>query len=242
FTDSKQASDEHPIEENGQEAINPETDDPYLSGAVPEIEVLQGVREELRRLKRMRNDELNKAEQLIKQLKDIEKERISILTQSKIEDDKELLKSADALLKKIGRLERERKDCVGIAEQLAAQADELKLELEELERASLIQLGKYLENRMSALVDYYNTIAPEVAQTILQIRAVQRVMIHYGTGNSNGFQGDIHLPSIVAFDQKNHVPLLEGGSRVFSNSAGEIAETIKQRLFELGYRYGPKYN
>ncbi|MEW8200448.1 MAG: hypothetical protein AB2777_22720, partial [Candidatus Thiodiazotropha endolucinida] len=113
FTDSKQASDEHPIEENGQEAINPETDDPYLSGAVPEIEVLQGVREELRRLKRMRNDELNKAEQLIKQLKDIEKERISILTQSKIEDDKELLKSADALLKKIGRLERERKDCVG---------------------------------------------------------------------------------------------------------------------------------
>lgn len=242
FTDSKQASDEHPIEENGQETINPEIDDPYLSGNVPDIEVLQGVRKEVRRLRRMRKDELDKTEQLVKQLKKLEKERIDVLTQSKVEDDKELLKSADAMLKKISRLERERKDCAGIAEQLAFQTDELKPKLDELERASLLQLGKYLEGRMSALVEHYNTIAPEVAQIVIQIRAVQRVMIHYGTGNSNGFQGEIHLPNIVAFDQKSHIPLLEGSSKVFSNSAGEIAETIKQRLFELGYRYGPKHN
>ncbi|MEW8052089.1 MAG: hypothetical protein AB2809_17150 [Candidatus Thiodiazotropha sp.] len=242
FTNSKHVSDEQLTVEDVQKPIQPEIDDPHLSENVPDIEVLQGVREEVRRLRRMRKDELDKAERLVQQLKTLEKERINLLTQSKVEDDKDLLKSADTLLKKINRLERERKDCAGIAEQLALQVDELKPKLDELERASLIQLGKYLENRMSALVDHYNTIAPEVLQTVLQIRAVQRVMIHYGTGNSNGFQGEIHLPNIVAFDQKTHVPLLDGGSQVFSNSAGEIAETIKQRLFDLGYRYGTKYN
>ncbi|MCU7846696.1 MAG: hypothetical protein KZQ89_01595 [Candidatus Thiodiazotropha sp. (ex Lucinoma kastoroae)] len=242
FRNPNQSSGEEATQTDDAEVIKTNINDPYLGESVPEIEMLQGVREEIHRLKRMRNSELDKAEHLVKRLKDLEKERIDILTQSKVEEDKELLKSAEIMLKEIDQLERDRKDCVGIAEQLAKQADTLIPKVEDLERASLIQLGKYLEDRMSALVDHYHTTAPEVAETVLQIRAVQRVMIHYGTGNSNGFHGEIHLPNIVAFDQKSRVPLMEGESQVFSNTAGELSETIKKKLFELGYRYGIKYN
>ncbi len=81
-----------------------------------------------------------------------------------------------------------------------------------------------------------------MAETVLQIRAVQKVMIHFETGNSNGFNGEITLPNIIAFDHKSHVPLLDGGSPVFRNSSNELADALKSKLRELGHVYGVKYN
>ncbi len=129
---------------------------PILEEATPDIEMLQGVRAELHRIRKMRNAELDKVERHVREIKELEHERITLLTKAKIEEDESFKEEAEKQLKMISRLERERKDSVGIAEQLADQAEALEPKIKELERASLIQLGKYLEGRMSELVDHYN--------------------------------------------------------------------------------------
>ncbi|HPE80998.1 MAG TPA: hypothetical protein PKZ35_13455 [Gammaproteobacteria bacterium] len=213
-----------------------------LDSALPDIEQLQSLRIQMHRLRGLRDAELDKAEHMVDELKHLEDKRFAALARARIEEDGTFTKEADQLLKAVEQTERARRDAAGVAEKLAHEADGLMPSIEELERSALISLGQFLDGRMKALVDNYQRLAPEIVESVLQIRALQIVMQRYQTGNSNGFHGEIHLPDIVAGDHRTREPLLRGDKPEFTRGADERANLLMSELQKLGHQYGAKYN
>lgn len=209
--------------------------------AMPDIEYLEGLRTESIRIRKMQAEEEDRLNPLETEIARLEKERIEVLTQARVEEDEKYTKEAAELLKEIERLKREKQDALGIANQLGDKRVKLSGQITEAERIALLTLGTYLEGRMKELVDHYQTMAPDLAECVLQIRAVQKVMQYYKAGNSNGFQGEVILPNIKALDHKSRPHLIDGGSTEFSHASNERAEELKARLQAAGHRYGQKY-
>ncbi|MCB1872001.1 MAG: hypothetical protein KDI49_08350 [Gammaproteobacteria bacterium] len=223
-------------ENKDNELVNTVPDD-----AMPDIEYLAGLRAESIRIRKMQTEEEDRLNPLETEITRLEKERIEVLTQARVESDEKYIKKAAQLLKEIERLKREKQDALGIANQLGDKRANLTKQITEAERIALLTLGTYLEGRMKDLVDHYQTMAPDLAECVLQIRAVQKVMQYYKAGNSNGFQGEILLPDIKAFDHKTRPHLIDVGSNDFSRASGERADELKAKLQAVGHRYGQKY-
>lgn len=84
------------------------------------------------------------------------------------------------------------------------------------------EVGDLLTGLFEHLAAEYSRQAPALAELILKMSAVQDLMIHYGSGNSNGFERSAYLPTV---DCGNPIP----GRPLIDCAAGLGRETEPHR-------------
>ncbi|MEK6245833.1 MAG: hypothetical protein AABM33_15210, partial [Pseudomonadota bacterium] len=125
-----------------------------------------------------------------------------------------------------------------VVRNLRARIAELSREEEPLKAAYLREKAMFLDSLYASLIERYNALAPEVADTILQIAASRRVMIASGLGNTNGWSGEVLLPGMKAKHGSRVPPILDGADQKFADAAESHVRTIYDRLTAAGFVHG----
>lgn len=209
----------------------------------PESETLSRLRalsEERGRVRSLVAAEEKRAEALSEQLRKKDAERIDSLTEARLsgaDADSPQLETSQADLAALRR---------GI-EEAAAVAGRLRARLSDVEAA--LKKSKYdYERELTALLDNlyeqamgrYNDLAPAVAQAILEVAAIRRVMMSLRLGNTNGWTGEVLLPGMEPRQGALVPPVLQGSSREFADRADKLAQAANERVRAAGFVYNLK--
>jgi len=173
-------------------------------------------------------------------LKRKDAERIDALTAARLSGHKEDKRRSDALLadSEAVTLRREIDDSKAVDGRLRARWEELSREIRSRDLRYREAQAIFLEDVFEKLIARYNALAPEVAEIVLQIAAVRRVMIARGAGDTNGWDGAILLPGMKAGRGIYIDPILDGGSSEFGNAADQRKAGIAQAMRAAGFIYG----
>lgn len=169
------------------------------------------------------------------QIKRKDSGRIDALTEARLNGRDVDRERADALSTESAALRMEIEESAAVADRLRAQAGQLNGEIDGL-RATIKQgEAPFLDDLYAKLISSYNAQAHELAETVLQIAAVRRVMMDRRAGNSNGWDGVILLPGMHAKRGIENPPMLDGASPQFDAAANQRAADIADRMRAVGF-------
>jgi hypothetical protein len=183
----------------------------------------------------VRANELRKKETIEQQLQELDAQRIGFLTEHRISGSEQDKQRADELLVQIEQLKREVADTSAIVDSIEQKIVDLNGEIGTAERGYRIDLGKFFDAQMDALVGRYNIIVPEFVQAVTDIDALYRTMIEYGCGNSNGWWRDARVPTIKPRDGFIYPPILDTTSREFDTVSRRRALELIDAFKEGGF-------
>lgn len=99
-----------------------------------------------------------------------------------------------------------------------------------------VEVGKLLNAIYAHLSEQYMQQAPAVAELLLQIAAVQDVMMHFRVGNSNGFDRRAYLPTVEPGSTRVLPPLADC-SQGLAETTEAHRKAIIASLGAIGYRW-----
>lgn len=196
---------------------------------------LNRVNDERQHLRTVHREEVNRKAELEALLEIIEAQRVDALARHRMTGDAKDGELAHQLLTRTKAIRQDIVDSAAVAERIQAKVREIEAEREHRLQIYRTDFGALLDLQMANAADEYRKRAEEAAEAIILIAAIQKLMIRYGAGNSNGFWGQAHLPQIVAGDGRAHPAILDAGNRQFAESVGRRMDEMLDRLRELGY-------
>ena len=152
------------------------------------------------------------------------------LTTSALRDEVERLR-LDAEAKRVQIADAER-----VAATLQSRIDAFDAELNSLRQRYSVEIGHLLDAVFSHLAAQYMSAAPTLAELLLQLAAVQDVMMHFRSGNSNGFDRRGYLPVVAPGNTGSLRPLVD-----CSQGLGPHTEAHRKAIIDslgaIGYRW-----
>lgn len=212
-----------------QTAVSSEQD--FMKTRIAELNELNNRISSLRGLHRQ---EIEMKEALGERLQTIETQRIDALTAHRISGDESDKLKADELRAEAALLERNVKDNTSVAEVIFGKIKILEAQREEARGRYLNDLGRFFDHKMAQLVERYNQIVPDLTDVLTDIAALYEMMIRYRTGNSNGWWGQAHLPTIKPGDGKVYTPILDAQSNIFQQHVARRVEDLIAAFKEAG--------
>ncbi len=183
----------------------------------------------------VRANELRKKETIEQQLQELDAQRIGYLTEHRISGSEQDKQRADELLVQIEQLKREAADTSAIVDSIEQKIADLNGEIGTAERGYRIDLGKFFDVQLDGLVAQYNAIASDFVRIVTDIDALQKTMIEYGCGNSNGWWRDARAPVIKPRDGHGYPPMLDTTSREFDTASRRRALELIDAFKKGGY-------
>ncbi|MBI3043585.1 MAG: hypothetical protein HYY78_12265 [Betaproteobacteria bacterium] len=208
---------------------------PSLITAQKTIAQIRKVMDERSRLFALRDQELEKLDSLGRRASELDAARVEALTEHRVSADSAAGEKAGGLLKQVAEIRQEMNDADAVAARLDKRAKELDIEIEPLKRMYQGDLGLFLCEVYGRLSEHYEKHAREAGEAVVTIAALHRVMMRYQTGNSNGWDGSLQLPSIVPGQGNTIPPLFAAGSSNFSRAASERMEEIIEQMRAAGF-------
>ncbi len=202
--------------------------------SVAKVTAAMKERERLRDLERA---ETEKLDGLRDQLEEKDGERIRALTEYRVSAAKEANDHAQSLLKECADIRQEIDDARAVAGGIKARVEALNEELKTLARSYRLDLGAFLSTVYAGLIDRYNEAAPGVAEIVLQLAAVRRVMRTYTAGSDAGWSGQVLFPGMRAGENTAIEPMLDGGSLAFDREATARTSRIVDEMRAAGFIY-----
>lgn len=206
-----------------------------LQGAYESVTKIAALMKERSRLRGLEAAETDKLDGLSAQLRSMDSERIQALTEYRVSGEAGANARAQTLLKKCSDIGQEVDDARAVAGGIHSRIEALEEDLKPLSVQYRGDLGVFLTTIHSRLIDRYNEAAPGVAEIVLQLAATRRVMMRYLAGNSNGWNGQILLPGMVAGEGKTIEPILDGETRSFDEEANERMSGIVAAMSAAGF-------
>ncbi|MFO1322212.1 MAG: hypothetical protein U1F52_21605 [Burkholderiales bacterium] len=137
------------------------------------------------------------------------------------------------------QLEGERRrvaDAERVSATLQSRIDAFDAELNSLRQRYAVEIGHLLDAVFSHLAAQYMSAAPALAEILLQLAAVQDVMMHFRSGNSNGFDRRGYLPTVAPGSMGALRPLVD-----CSQGLGPHTEAHRKAIIDslgaIGYRW-----
>ncbi len=206
------------------------------SDLIKRLEQLTTERDRLRDLIAAENERVST---LGEQLRDKEVARINALADARLNGSEPDRQRAESLLVDATVARRQIEESSAVAGRLRERLDALNAELETLRAAYRRELAAFLEALYASAMEKYNAVAPEVAQTVIEVAAIRRVMMACRLGNTNcGWDGAILLPGMRPGEGRHVPPILDGGGAVYAAAADARAGAVAQVLREAGFVYG----
>lgn len=202
------------------------------------LDQLEKLSAERGRLSSLIAEEDDREKELAARVRRIDAERVEALTAARLNNDETLNQRAAELLDQAAATRRASDDCAAVAKNLTARREEVRSEHALLMQRYRHAVAAHLEALFEALIDKYNALAPDIAETVLHIAAVRRVMMDNGIANTNGWSGEVLLPGMRAREGAYVRPILDGASPEFAGSADERRVAVIEELKEAGFKYG----
>lgn len=202
---------------------------------VPSMEQYREAMSSLQKLKRLSADRLQQREALQSEIEAMEAQRIDSLSQAAMQGSEDDSKTAGKLLKQIQDAKQQLADLDAVQQNIQAKIQTEDNQVSTIYHQCKAELGRYLNNRFQALASHYHELSPEISETVLQIQAVQELMVQLHTGNSNGFDGGVRLPTIEHGNGNTLEPCLEAGSVRYRAMVNDRKEALLTELRAQGY-------
>lgn len=213
------------------------TDDATIQSAYESVTKIAALMNERARLRDLEKAETGKLAALGARLQETDSERILALTEYRVSADTDANKSAQTLLKKLGEIRQEIDDAQAVARGIKSRVEGLDYELLMLRPQYRHDLSVFLMTIYNGLIDRYNEMAPGVAEIMLQMAALMRVMRTYSAGSGAGWNGQVLLPGMRAGDGGRIEPMLDGGAAEFDREANERMSGIVAEMHTAGFIY-----
>lgn len=208
---------------------------PQLQSAYESVSQLNELFAEKRRLNGLIEAERLKLTDLDEILASTDAVRIEALTEYRINGDEEAKKLAAMKLDEGTAIRQKLNDVQAIADGIAGRIGAIESKIASLRNTYRCELGSFLDSLYVQLAEHYNQVAPEAAEAALQLAALHNVMMRYLAGRSNGFERNIYLPACVPFDGRTLDPIIDAGSRKFSEGANTRMDAIMAELKNAGF-------
>ena len=202
---------------------------------VPGIEKYNLISGSLQNLNKLSADLLSEKETLQNYIAELEEERIQYLSNEAMQGNTQDSTKSLELLNKLNEVQQRVSDIEAIHKNIIKKKQGLEAEQDEIYGHCKQELGQYLNDRFSELSGHYHKLAPEISETVLQIQAVQDLMIQLHTGNSNGFDGCIRLPTIDHGNGNTLTPFLENNALRYKAESNDRKQEILTELTAAGY-------
>jgi hypothetical protein len=189
------------------------------------------------RIRQLIEDEHYRTAERRARLEQVEGDRIRAIAAARIAGNEQRADLAESLRAEAAALRQAIDDSEGVVAQMGEALAQLETELQVLKRMYLHELGAYLTNAYGQMMERYNALAPDVAEIVLQIAAMRRVMMLYKAGNSNGWDGGVLLPSMRPGEGRYMEPMLVGDSRAFAEGANARMDAIIAQLKAAGFEW-----
>jgi chromosome segregation ATPase len=237
-SDSQQESPDYP--DQSQESPTEGDDDEARESSGGAIERLSALLEERDRVQGLVIDEEKRAEALKEQLRQKEEQRIDALTNARLAGEEADASLPEQLAAELATLRSSIVEAEAVAKRLRAQVDRLDRQIAPLKDEYRQEMSVYLDALYREAIDRYRVLAPDLANAVLRVAAIRRLMIRRGLGNSNGWSGDILLPSMKWQEGNTLYPMLDGGSRDFADAAEDRVSQLEEELRQFGFKYNWK--
>jgi hypothetical protein len=210
------------------------------------IQKLKALMDERARVRSLLDEEGERVAELKKKLAALDAERLDALTDARLKPNGS--QATDARLKPNGsqgrgaellaecsKLRQEISDADSVAARLNDRVKQIGWEIDALKVPYRCDVGAFLTALHDQLIERYNELAPGVAEVVLQIAALHRVMMLYQAGNSNGWDGSILLPGMKAGNGDYIAPMLQGSSEAFGREANDRTRGVLDELGAAGF-------
>ncbi len=204
---------------------------------IPSMKKYQEISLCIQKSNKVSADMLSRKTALQNTIAELDERRIEQLSYEAMQGDteNEYGYTVEEMLEGILAAQQELSDIEAVHKNIMANKQEQESERNEVHNQCKQELGQYLNTRFSALATHYHGLVPEISETVLQIQAVQDLMIQLHTGNSNGFDGDIRLPTIEHGNGNTLTPFLESSSVRYTSESNERKNQILIELTAAGY-------
>lgn len=211
------------------------SDDSRVGAVVSSVRQFDVASSERDRVRSIINGNEERVQALTAKLKEVDGKRIDALTDAQLGNAPR--EAADALLGECSGLRQEISDARAVVERMRDRLREIEGEFDRIRDVYRRDVGIFLTDLYSRLIADYNAKAPQLAQTVVGLGAVTRVMRLYGAGNSNGWTGEILLPGMKAGDGRTIQPILDGASRAYEQAALEKMDEVLAELRAAGFTW-----
>lgn len=200
------------------------------------IQQMRALKAERQRVLELVQQEEQLQEDLARQAREADEARVTALTALRLGDGEP---AADLATheERAAVLHRRAKDAAAVAERLRAKLAEIGQELTRLSGQFAREQTRYLEQLYEAAMRRYNELAPAVAEAVLDVAAIRRVMMDSRSGNTNGWGGEILLPSMQPGIGRQLSPILDGASSRFHIEADARKVQVHEALRQAGFTY-----
>lgn len=212
-------------------------DNAVIQSAYESVTKIAAVMSERARLRGLEEGETGKMKALGARLQETDGERILALTEYRVSADAGANERAQALLKECGEIRQEIDDAHAVAGGIKSRIESLDHDLISLRMQYRRDLGVFLTAIYAGLIGRYNEVAPGVAEIMLQMAAVRRVMSKYSAGSGAGWNGQVLLPGMRAGEGGRIEPMLDGAAAEFDREANERMSGIVAEMNAAGFIY-----
>jgi hypothetical protein len=200
------------------------------------LDKLKDLRDEIQRLKQRQREESKSAASLQQGIDELTRLRNDELTNHAVHGDQRSHKRASELADQIADQRQELADATAIVEGIATRLKPLETQVKALETEVQSQLGALLNEKMAAAAGTYNEAAPSLVPLLVEMAAIQRLMIRCMTGNSNLFGWEATLiPKLVPGSGKSHEPFADARDMKFRHLTSERIDELVRELRGQGF-------
>lgn len=213
---------------------------PQPQAQEPDREIIKRLRElmaERSRVQSLIYEEKQRVEALGEQARQRDEDRIEALTASRLSGQDADSQQAATLFSEATALRREIEESSAVATRLSARVDELNASIKAHQWAYKQAEAKFLDDLYKKSMEAYNALAPGVAQAVLRVAAVRRVMMRRLVGNTNGWNGQILLPGMVPREGRYIAAILDGSDQQFAIAADALEQSVRKELCAAGFIY-----
>lgn len=206
-----------------------------LKSSYASLNELNEVMAEQRRLGQLKREQDASESRLLEEIRALDAKRIELLTANLVNGEGAKNEETEALAEQIAEKKRQHADASLVAATISKKIDAMNGRRDELKRSYLGELGVFLDGTFKGLATEYDEKARDLADIVLQIGALQQVMMLYKAGNSNGFDRRVYLPKIVAGEGSRRGGILDGDSTEFREGAARHQALIQEQLRSAGF-------
>jgi septal ring factor EnvC (AmiA/AmiB activator) len=206
----------------------------------PVLERLNAISADQVRLRAAVAEQRERSAALESEIAALEAERIELLADAALLGPGELGARPAAAEDLARRIEQKRgalNDARILADKLQARASVYEDELTVLRRQYQTELGQLLDAMFAAVAAEYMQAAPAVAALMRQMAAIQEAMMHFQTGNSNGWDRSGRLPAVVPGELRELSPIIDCAAGGLAAQVQDLVEEVKNSLGRAGYRW-----
>jgi len=205
------------------------------AGVAPTAARLRELLQERARIYELRASEEARAEQLGATAAAKDKERLDAITNAKLAEAEIDRAHVDGLLRQANECRRLSAEAAAVVGRIDERAAALGLDIEALQLSYRNELAGFLDALYGGLMQRYTELVPELAETVLQLAAVRRVMLSEHLGDTNGWSGEIFLPQMRQGEGKTLEPMLDGASHGFAVLADARVREVHRMMREAGF-------